>query len=63
MKSIKIYHTHLTLVHLNLSHMDVLDDPAAIHGCRLIISRAKQDEVQNELTNPEIDEKPSQIYT
>ena len=48
------HHTHNSLSHLRLSHMDSLDNPAAIHGCRLIISRAKQDEVQNELTNPEI---------
>ena len=34
--------------------MDFLDDPAATHWCRLIISRAKQDEVPNELSNPEI---------
>ena len=45
---------HDTLVPPNLSHMDFLDDPAAIHGCRLIIYRAKQDESPNEFTNPEI---------
>ena len=43
--------------------MDFLDDPAAIHGCRLIISRSKQDEVQNELTNPEILMKNHHKYT
>ena len=43
-----------TLIHFNLSHMDFLDDPAAIHWCRLIISRSPQDEGPNELTNPEI---------
>ena len=48
------YHAHMTLISPNLSHMDFLDDPAAIHACRLIISRATQDEVPNELTNPEI---------
>ena len=36
------------------SDMDFLDDPAAIHGCRLIISRSMQDAGPNELTNPEI---------
>ena len=30
------------------------DDPAAIHGCRLIISRAKQDASPNDCRNPEI---------
>ena len=44
---------HDTLCSLNLSHMDFLDDPAAIHRCRLIISRAKQDASPNELMNPE----------
>ena len=45
---------HDTLVSLNLSHMDFLDDPAAIHGCRLIISRAKQDASPNDCRDPEI---------
>ena len=54
MKSAMMTIIHETLSPLNLSHMDFLDDPAAIHGCRLIISRSKQDEVQNKLTNPEI---------
>ena len=45
---------HETLVYINLSHMDFLDDPAAIHRCRLIISRATQDASPNELMNPEI---------
>ena len=43
-----------TLSSLDLSHMDFLDDPAAIHGCRLITSCATQDAGPNELTNPEI---------
>ena len=43
-----------TLVHLNLSHMDFLDDPAATHGSRLIISRFTKDEASNEHINPEI---------
>ena len=54
MKSAMITIIHETLSPLNLSHIDFLDDPAAIHGCRLIISRAKQDASPNELTNPEI---------
>ena len=45
---------HDTLSSPNLSHMDFLDDPAAIHGCRLIISRAKQDASPNDCRNPEI---------
>ena len=40
--------------HPNLSHMDFLDDPAAIHGSRLTISSATQDERSNEHSNPEI---------
>ena len=34
--------------------MDFLDDPAAIHGSRLTISRFTKDERPNELVNPEI---------
>ena len=49
-----VHHTHNSLSNLKLSHMDFLNDPAAIHGCRLIISRATQDEVPHEFTNPEI---------
>ena len=45
---------HDTLFPPNLSHMDFLDDPAAIHGSRLIISDTTQDESPNELINPEI---------
>ena len=52
---------HDSLCSPNLSHMDFLDDPAAIHGCRLIISRAKQDASPNELMNPEILMKHHQI--
>ena len=48
------HHTDETLVHLNLSHMDFLDDPAATHGSRLTISRFTKDERPNELVNPEI---------
>ena len=54
MKSVTFHHAHLTLISPNLPHMDFLDDPAAIHRCILIISRSTQDEVPNELTNPEI---------
>ena len=49
-----VYIKHATLFHIDLSHMDFLDDPAAIQWSRLIISRATQDEGPNELTNPEI---------
>ena len=45
---------HDTLSSLNLSHMYFLDDPAAIHGCKLIISCTRQDAGPNELSNPEI---------
>ena len=34
--------------------MDVLDDPAAIHGSRMMISCATQDASPNELMNPAI---------
>ena len=54
MKSAMITIIHETLCPLNLSHMDFLDDPAAIHGCRLIISRAKQDASPNDCRNPKI---------
>ena len=43
-----------TLFPPNLSHMDFLDDPAAIHGFRLIISCAEQGVSPNEVMNPEI---------
>ena len=45
---------HETVSSLDLSHMDFLDDPAAIHGSRLTISRFTKDESSNELINPEI---------
>ena len=54
MKSVKFYHTDETLVPPNLSHMDFLDDPAAIHGSRLTISDTTKDERSNEYINPEI---------
>ena len=54
MKSVICTSSLQTLAHLNLSHMDFLDDPAAIHGCLLIISCARQDAGPNEFTNPEI---------
>ena len=50
-------------MHLNLSHMDFLDDPAAIHWRRLIISCATQDAGPNELSNPEILMKNHHKYT
>ena len=53
----EIYHFlsyALTLASPNLSHMDFLDDPAAIHGSRLIIPCATQDASSNEHINPEI---------
>ena len=53
----EIYHFHhidKTLVSPNLCHMDFLDDPAAIHGSRLIISRSTKDLISNEYINPEI---------
>ena len=38
----------------NLSHMDFLDDPAAIHESRLIISMFTKDVSSNEHIYPEI---------
>ena len=43
---------HDTLVHPNLSHMDFLDDPAAIHTCTLILSCATNNASSKELSNP-----------
>ena len=57
MKSVIFSSSRLALSHPELSHMDFLDGPAATHGSRLIISRAKQDASPNELTNPEIFKK------
>ena len=54
MKSVTFHHAHLTLISFNLSHMDFLDDPAAIQGSRLIISDTTKDERSNEYINPEI---------
>ena len=44
----------LTLTPPNVSRMDFLDGPAAIHGSRLIISCATQDATSNEYIYPEI---------
>ena len=51
-----------TLSHLNLSHMDFLDGPAAIHWSRLIIYCTTQDASPNELTDPEIFKKNHHKY-
>ena len=48
------HHARDTLRHLNLHHMDFLDDLDAIHGSRLTISDATQDESPNEYKYPEI---------
>ena len=63
MKSVTFASSAQTLSHLNLSHIDFLDDPAAIHWSRLIISCATQDAGPNELTNPEILMKTHHKYT
>ena len=47
------HHARLALCSPNLSHMDFLDGPAAIHRCRLIIPCTTQDVSPNELGNPE----------
>ena len=44
----------LTLTWPNSSHMDFLDDPAAIPGSKLIISNTIKDESSNEHIAPEI---------
>ena len=54
MKSVKFPSSGRTLMRPNLPHMDFLDDPAAIHGSRLTISRFTKDERSNEHINPEI---------
>ena len=45
---------HDTLVQPNLSHMDFLDDPAAIQGCTLILSCTTHNASSNEHMHPEI---------
>ena len=54
-----------TLLQPSLSHVDFLDDPAAIQWSRLIISCTTQDASPNELTNPEIcmKNRPNPIYS
>ena len=61
----QFHHSHNSLSHLKLSHMDFLDDPAAFHGCRLIISDVTQDESPNELTNQKLSMKkqPNLTYS
>ena len=54
MKSVKIPSSGLIFAPPNLSHVDFLDVPAAIHGSKLIISDTTKDERPNELINPEI---------
>ena len=63
MKSVKFPSSGLTLALPNLSHIDFLDVPAAIHGSRLIISDTTQDESPNELINPEILMEKHHKYT
>ena len=48
---------------LNLSHMDFLDSPAAIHSSRTPISDATQSAGPNELMDPEKSMKNNQIFT
>ena len=45
---------HDTLTQPNLSHMDFLDDPTAIHTCTLIISCTTNNASPNEHIYPEI---------
>ena len=54
MKICQFYHVHNTLVQPNLSHMDFLDDPAAIQRSTISISCATKDASSNELINPKI---------
>ena len=54
MKSVTFASSVQTVFHTNLSHVDFLDDPAAIHWSRLIISCTTQDAGPNEFRNPEI---------
>ena len=64
----EIYHSHHideTLISPNLSHMDFLDDPAAIYGSRLMYSCATKEVSSNEHINPEIwsNNHPKRIYS
>ena len=54
MKSVIFLSSGRTLLPQNLSHMDFLDVPDAIHGSRLTISRFTKEERSNEHSNPEI---------
>ena len=54
MKSTIFHQADSTLNAFNLSHMDFLDDPAAIHGSSLIISCTTKDASSNEYIDPEI---------
>ena len=52
-------------MHVKLSHMDFLGDPAAFYGSRLIISRFTKDESPNEYKDPEIsaNNHPKRTYS
>ena len=54
MKYVKFPSSGLTFASPNLSRMDFLDGPAAIHGSRLIISDTTQDESSNDHINPDM---------
>ena len=62
----EIYHFYHHARHLgppNLSHMDFLDVPAAIHGSKLMNSRTTQDASPNEHIYLEILMKNHRIFT
>ena len=63
LKSIMMACMRDPLSHENLWHMNFPGDPAAFHGCRLIIPCGKQDAGPNELTNPEISMKNHPNFT
>ena len=53
---------HAILVPPNLSHIDCLDDPAAIYWGRLIFSCTTKDVSPNEYIDPEISMKNHNIF-
>ena len=62
LKSATFACTPVTLRHPNLSHMDFLDSPAAIHSSRTPISDATQSVSPNELMHPEKSKKNHHLF-
>ena len=65
MKNQEILIMDETLIYINLSHVDFLDDPVAIHCNTLMFSRSTNNASPNELINPEIlmKNRPNRTYS